>query len=218
MNKWLSRMGELIQDWQFLIHRDGWRAAWRQIGPEILALPYRRIEFVVVAYSLTQPIPEARARASVTVRPFTAADLDFVRREHLPSEAHLCAQRLARGHDGLAACIDGQIVGYAWSCTDTSLERVELPMMPGDVLFTDAFTAPAARGQGVQTVLSTARLRAAQENGYQRVIAYIKTDNAPSLAVWQKKMGATTIARITFTRIGPWRKTTCVNLTQEAQK
>lgn len=212
MKNWLNRMAEMVQDWRFLIRRDGWRAAWPTIFQEMIILPYRRIEFVVVAYPLTNPIPEARAKAQVEVRPFTANDLDFVRREHLPSEANLCAQRLARGHDGIAACIDGQIVGYAWSCTDTSLERVELPLAPGDVLFTDAFTAPAARGQGVQTVLSTARLRAAQEKGYRRVIAYIKTDNAPSLAVWQKKMGATTIARITFTRIGPWRKTNYVSI------
>lgn len=210
MRKWLDRIQEIIQDWRFLIRRDGWKAVWRQIGQEMMSLLYRRIEFVVMAYPLTQPIPDVHAKAPVKVRPFNAADLDFVRREHLPSEAHLCAQRLARGHDGVAACIDGQIVGYAWSSADASLERVDLRLAPGDVLFTDAFTAPAARGQGVQTVLSTARLHAAQEKGYLRVIAYIKTDNTPSLTVWQKKMGAATIARIIFTRIGLWRKTSYV--------
>jgi GNAT superfamily N-acetyltransferase len=208
-------MHELIEDWQFLIHRDGWKITWRQIGQEVISLSYRRIEFVVVARPLTQLIPEAWTKVPIEVRPFTAADLNFVHCEHLPSEAHLCSQRLERGHDGIAACIDGQIVGYAWSCADTSLERVELPLAPGDVLFTDAFTAPAARGQGVQTVLSAARLRAAQKKGYRRVVAYIKADNAPSLAVWQKKMGAATIARITFTRVGLWRKTTYVDVEQE---
>lgn len=217
MRKWFNRMSELIQDWRFLIRCDGWKAAWRQIGRDVISLPYRKIEFVVVARPLTQPIPDARSQVPVQVRSFTTADLDFVRREHLPSEACLCAQRLAHGHDGIAAYINGQIVGYAWSCTDASLERVALRFTPGDVLFTDAFTAPSARGQGVQTVLSAARLRAAQEKGHQRVIAYIEIHNAPSLAVWQKKMGAAVIARITFTRIGFWRKTTYTDVAQEVQ-
>ena len=202
-----NRFSIIWQDWRWRVQRDGWRAAWPHIRQEALTLPYRRIKFVVVARSLAQPLPDTRAKASITLRPFAAADLDFVRREYLPSEAHLCAQRLARGHDGIAACIDGQIVGYAWSCTDASLERVDLRFEPGDVLFTDAFTAPSARGRGVQTRLSKARLRAAQEQGYRRILAYIEVNNAPSLAVWQKKMNAEVIARITFTRVGLWRKT-----------
>jgi GNAT superfamily N-acetyltransferase len=207
----LSRLGELIEDWQFLLRRYGWKPAWRRISQDIIALPYRKLEFVVVARPLTLLIPDAHPKVAVDVRPFTAADFDFVRREHLPSEAHLCARRLERGHDGIAGCINGEIAGYAWSCTDTSLERVDLPLAPGDVLFTDAFTAPAARGQGVQTVLSTERLLAAQRRGYQRIVAYIEIHNAPSLAVWRKKMGASVINHITFTRVGLWRKTTYVD-------
>ncbi|MFP4393669.1 MAG: N-acetyltransferase family protein [Anaerolineales bacterium] len=205
-----NRFSIIWQDWRWRVRRDGWRAAWPHIRQEALTLPYRRIKFAVVARSLAHPLPETRPKAAITVRPFAADDLDFVRREYLPSEAHLCAQRLARGHDGIAACIEGQIVGYAWSCTDASLERVDLCFEPGDVLFTDAFTAPGARGQGVQTVLSKARLRAAQEKGYRRILAYIEVNNAPSLAVWQKKMNADVVAHITFTRIGLWRKTVYV--------
>ncbi len=205
--EWFDRFSELIQDWRLLVRRDGWRTVWRRIGQEVVSLPYRRITFAVVARSLALPVPDARPKVEIEVRPFTATDLDFVRREYLVSEAHLCARRLERGHNGVAACIDGQIVGYAWSCTDVSLERVDLALAPGDVLFTDAFTAPAARGRGVQSVLSAARLRAAQEKGQRRVIAYIDVHNAPSLAVWQKKMGAQVIAQITFTRIGFWRHT-----------
>jgi len=211
IREYANRIRELVQDWRFLIRRDGWRGTWRKIAQDALALPYRRIEFVVVARSLAQLLPEVRAKASITVQPFAVGDLDFVRCEHLPSEAQLCAQRLARGHDGIAACIDGQIVGYAWSCTDASLERVDLRFEPGDVLFTDAFTASRARGQGVHTTLSEARLRAAQEQGYRRILAYIEVNNAPSLNVWQKKMNADIVAHITFTRIGLWRKTTYID-------
>jgi GNAT superfamily N-acetyltransferase len=215
LREWPYRLSQLIQDWRFLIHRDGWKTAWHQMGQELISLPYRRIRFAVVARSLTQPVPDAHPKVPVQVRPFTTADLEFVYREHRPSEAHLCARRLERGHDGLAACIDGQVVGYAWSCTDASLERVDLRLAPGDVLLTDAFTAPSGRGQGVQTVLSVQRLHAAQEKGHRRTIAYIEIHNAPSLTVWQKKMGAQVIAHITFTRIGLWRKTTYVDNPQE---
>ena len=74
------------------------------------------------------------------------------------------------------------------------------------MLCTDAFTAPAFRGQGIQTTLSLARLRFFQDLGCKRAIAYIEVDNAPSLAVW-RKVEAQVVAHADFERVGPWRRT-----------
>lgn len=208
---WRQRLSEIWADWRLLVQRDGWRAAWPQIRRELLTLPYRRMEYLVLARPLDESLPPVQAKVPLEFRPFTPEDLEFVRREHLPTEAALCARHLALGHDGLAACLNGAIVGYAWSCADTSLERIELKLAPGDILLTDAFTAPAARGQGVQTALSLARLHAARARGYRRAITYIEIHNTPSLTVWQKKLGAIVLAHLIFRRVGFWRQTSYRN-------
>jgi GNAT superfamily N-acetyltransferase len=204
---WLKRFGELLEDWRCQLQRDGAKAILLLLWKEVLQLPYRRMGFVVFGYSLTNPLPEVKSRAVVEIRPFTAGDLDFVRREHLPSEANLCAQHMAHGHQGFVAFIEGKMAGYAWMSNDATLERVALRFEPGDILVSDAFTAPASRGKGVQAILTQARLQWAQEHGYRRVLAYIEIHNAPSLKVWREKMNAEIIAHIVFTRIGFWRRT-----------
>ena len=198
----------MIEDWQHLVRRDGAQVTWPRILREIVALPYRHLEFVLVARSLLEPPPQFTPKAPVEIRPFTAEDLDFARQENLPSEARLCARRLELGHQGTVACIDDHVAGYGWIAADCQLERISLALEPGDILFTDAFTAPAFRGKGLQTAITLARLRLAKAQGYTRCIAYIEVHNAPSLAVWQRKMGAEIVDRIAFTRIGFWRKTT----------
>jgi GNAT superfamily N-acetyltransferase len=202
----MSRLAELIADWAFLIRRGGYWASIGEIRRGILALPYRHIQYVVVARSLLTPLPELKPKVPLGIRPFRSADLKFVHRDNLPSEANLCRRRIELGHLGLVACIDGQAVGYAWGCTDSSLERVSLKFEPGDILCTDAFTVPVFRGKGVQTALSLARLRLFQGLGYKRVIAYIERHNDSSLAVW-RKVGAHESAKIQYHRIGFWRKT-----------
>ncbi len=210
--KWPRRLLELLENWRHLIRRDGWKLALPRIGAEIATLPYRYIPFVVVTRSLVDPLPDLHAKVALEIRMFERADLDFVRRENIPSEANLCARRLERGHYGLVACLEGNgcsastAVGYAWASTDLSLEKVDFELAPGDVLVTDAFTAPAYRGQGVQTALSLARLRLLRDQGYERALAYIETGNDASLAVW-RKMGAQVTARLDFVRIGFWRRT-----------
>jgi GNAT superfamily N-acetyltransferase len=176
------------------------------VAKAMAALPYRHIQFFVVSRSLLEPVPEPRPKISLEVQPFEHAHLDFVCREHPPSEANLCAQRLKQGHYGLVACHRGQAVGYGWGCTDASLERINLFLAPGEVLCTDAFTVKAYRNKGVQTALSLARWRLFKKLGFKKVIAYIEINNHPSLAVWQK-LGGQVVESIDFRRIGFWRKT-----------
>lgn len=206
LTNWINRLNELMEDWRYLHHQGGYKAALPQVIQEIMTLPYRHIRFRVIARTLLEPLPNLPPKIALEIRPFTADDLSFVRHTHRPSEARLCAHRLKRGHYGLVACVEGKPAGYGWGCDDTSLEKIALRLEPTDVLCTDAFTAPAFRGQGIQTTLSLARLRHFQSIGYQRALAYIAVQNAPSLAVWHK-LGAIEISRIDFRRIGFWRHT-----------
>jgi GNAT superfamily N-acetyltransferase len=205
--RWVSRLAELIEDWNYLIQRDGWRSALPAVGQEIVRLPYRRLKLVVIARSLLEPLPDLQPKIALEIREFEPTDLDFVRQMYRPSEARACARRLAHGHKGLLALHKGQPVGYAWGCAEVepTLERVRLKLNPGDMLCVDAYTAPPFRSQGVQTALTLARVRLFRDLGYCRAITYIKRRNYPPLAVW-RKIGGQIVGYIDFNRIGPWRR------------
>jgi GNAT superfamily N-acetyltransferase len=206
--QWISRLAEFIEDWNYLIRRDGWRGALPAIGQELVRLPYRHMKFFIVARSLLDPLPDLQPKTAFEIREFGSADLDLVRHMDRPSEARLCARRLAHGHKGLLALHKGQPAGYAWASdkVELTLERVHLKLKPGDMICVDAYTFPAFRRQGVQTALALARFRLFRDMGYQRAVTYIEVRNYPSLHVWQKKMGSQVIGHVEFVRIGPWRQ------------
>jgi hypothetical protein len=204
--EFVSRISELIKDWVYIIRRDRDRSSLVQVAREIVNLPCRRIRYVFVARSLVKPFPDLRVKCPIEIRPFERGDLEYVRRANRPSEAKLSARRLEYGHFGLIASIENSVAGYAWACTDAKLEKIDIHLMPDDVLCTDSFTSPDFRGRGVHSSLSLGRLRFFQELNYKRAVAYIEASNEPSLSVW-KKLEATPIVEIEFTRIGFWRKT-----------
>ena len=205
---WISRLAELVQDWSYLAQRDCLMSALPGIAQEIAQLPYRHLRFLIMARSLSEPLPLLRPKIAIEIRPLEQTDVELVQQIDRPSEARASALRLALGHQGLIALCHSQPVGYAWGCAkvEPNLERVHLELEPGDALFVDAYTVPAFRGKGIQTALKLARFRLFHELGFQRVIAYIEENNAPSLASW-RKVGAQVVQRIDFKRIGPWRRT-----------
>jgi GNAT superfamily N-acetyltransferase len=204
----ITRLAEFWEDWKYLIWRDGARSALPAIGLEVAQLPYRRTSLLLLARSLLEPLPDLQPKTTLDVRPFTQTDLDLVREIDRPSEARLCARRLERGYVGLLALHENHPAGHAWACIkmDPRLERVHPRLEPGDVLCADVYTNPAFRGQGVQTALTLARFRLFRDLGYRRAISYIETRNAPSLAVWQRKLGSVTIGQIDFLRVGLWHR------------
>jgi GNAT superfamily N-acetyltransferase len=202
----LSRLGELIADWKYLFLQNGAKPALALVGSEIARLPYRHLKFHVFAHSLSDPLPDLKSKIPLEIRPLERNDLFLLRKIERPSEVNLSEKRLAHGHKGLIALYQGQPAGYAWGCpeVDPQLERVHLTLAPGDVLLTDVFTSPPFRGQGIQTTLTLERFRLFRDLGYQRAISYIEIHNAPSLAVWQRKLGSPIIGHVDFIRIGFW--------------
>ncbi|MBN1224694.1 MAG: hypothetical protein JXB23_15720 [Candidatus Aminicenantes bacterium] len=172
-----------------------------------MQLPYRHIEFLVFARVLDDSIPDIRSKISLEIKQFGFSDLESVRRVNRPSEANLCARRLAAGHMGLIAFHNSRLAGYAWGCgeIDPKIESVRPNLDPGDVLCVDAFTPQAFRNQGVQTALTLARFRMFREQGFLRAVSFIDTSNHPSLAVW-KKLEARIVSNLDFKRIGIWCK------------
>jgi RimJ/RimL family protein N-acetyltransferase len=202
----IIRLSELTEDWKYVTRRDGFMSSMSLVLTDIVRLPYRHLRFYILARSLLEPFSDYQPKANLQIRPFEESDLEYVRQIDRPSEAMLCARRLAQGQKGLVAFCDGQPVGYAWGSTDTHtrLERVHPKLCPGDVLCTDSYTSPLFRGVGIQTALTLARFYLFRELGFNRVISYIEVSNTPSLAVWQRKFTSQSIGTIDFKRIGPW--------------
>jgi GNAT superfamily N-acetyltransferase len=203
----IRRLFEFTEDWEYFIGRDGFKSSVPLILSDVARLPYRHLRFLLFAHSLLDPfIDDWQPKIKLLIRPFDQADLEWVRQIDRPSEARLCAQRMAQGQHGLVAFYDGQLAGYTWGSTDilSRLERVHPKLCPGDVLCTDSYTFPGFRGQGIQTALTLARFRLFQELGHCRAISYIEIRNKPSLAVWQRKLNSQIIGTIDFSRFGPW--------------
>jgi GNAT superfamily N-acetyltransferase len=202
----VQRLGEIFEDWQAFAARDGLGTSTRAILTDLGQLPYRRLHFLVLARSLVEPLPEPPAVPGLEIHPFGEDDLARVRQIDRISEAKLSAERLAQGHKGLFAMLDGQPAGYCWGTTDpqTRLERVHPTLADGDVLCTDAYTAPAFRGRGIQTALTIARFELFRGLGCRRAICTIERENKPSLAVWQRKLNSQVIGTIDFMRVGAW--------------
>jgi GNAT superfamily N-acetyltransferase len=200
-----SRLAELSEDWKSTLAQNG-KQAVPAVLSEIIKLPYRHLRFSIFAFPLTRPLPDLKPKIPLEIRQFSQADVELVRKIDRPSEARACARRLACGQLGLIAFSQGRPAGYAWGCTEIveDLERVHIQLLSGDVLCTDAFTAPSFRGKGIQTALALARFQLFQGLGSARAICYIEENNQSSLAVWQKKLNCEMIGRIDFQRIGPW--------------
>ena len=203
-----NRLAELIEDWDYLIDQDGLWRALPTISQEIARLPYRHLKFFIFQRSLSEALPVIPSKIDIKIRPFKQSDLQLVKEMVRPSEVKQNQRHLESGHKGLIAIYKDQPVGYAWGCADINpeIEKVPIHLEPGDVLFTDVFTNPPFRGKGVQTALSLARFEMFRELEFSRAICYIEIHNAPSLAVWQRKLGVQKTGSIDFLRIGPWYK------------
>jgi ribosomal protein S18 acetylase RimI-like enzyme len=201
-----KRFYELLEDWRYYFRTYTWRYALTQTGKQLLELPYRRIHYLMFVRLLSDPLPRLKSLPEITIRQIKSADLKAIEKIDRPSEARLCAHRLAMGHIGLIAESDQHIAGYAWACNqvEPTIERVNLCLSEGDFLCTDAFTAPAYRGRGIHTMLTLTRFKIMQALGYQRAICYIEKHNSPSIRTW-RKLGGQHIGDIEYIRLGSRR-------------
>ncbi len=201
-----KRLAEFIEDWRYLIKRDGVRLVTREIATDIVRLPFRHLQFKILEYPLSDPLPEIAPKIDLVIRPFEFNDLEKVKNLNRPSEAKQCERHLNNGHRGLVATYQGEVAGYAWGGPEMKpkLEKIPVQLSPGDVLCTDVFTVPSFRRKGIQTALSLARFQLFKELGFQNAVCYIEARNTPSLVVWQKKLGAKITGKIDFLRILSW--------------
>jgi ribosomal protein S18 acetylase RimI-like enzyme len=202
----LTVIVDRVRDCNVIIAQEGWWRGLLRIVKEFLALPFQRIEYVVRARPLTEPILVPQPRLPITIRLATMADLDKFDGAATFSEIKAYAKRFARGHICFIALYQDRLVGYNWAATevDLELERAAVRLQPGDAYSGYAFTVPAYRGQGIVPALAAHRFRYLQEIGCQRAIAIVDVKNHAALAAG-RKVGYQEIGRATYRRILWWR-------------
>ena len=124
----IERLAELIEDWRFLIRRDGLISTMPLVTKEIAQLPYRHLMFWIFARSLDEPLPVLPPKLPIEIRSFKETDLKLIKEVNRPSEARLCAQRLERRHYGLIAMNQLQVAGYAWGCAEIDPQMEQFPL------------------------------------------------------------------------------------------
>jgi len=198
----MRRIGALIQDVRALVAQGNWRAAWQRTWQMLVTAPYRRIEFIVFARSLEQPIPEVQPLVPVTIRLATLEDIPRFKKIVPPSAVRRFARRMAHSRFCFIALYHADIVAYCWATPEVSLEvdNMNLNLEPHDIYFDDAYTVPTYRRRKLQTAVHLYRMRYVKQMGFRRAILIVDVHNYASLALVQK-LGYRAIGRMTFTRI-----------------
>jgi len=203
----LERFVELIDDWSYIAQHEGRSSSLLAMLKKMTGLLYHRNQFVVMACSLLEPLPDLRPKIELEIRAFEPSDLSLLTGCDFPSDIRLCAQRLKYGHLGVLALAQDQVAGYAWTytSTQTALDRIRFDLSSKEVLFLSDYTVPTFRGLGVHTAMTLRRLQIFQELGYQNAFACVDSKNGPSLAVY-RKVGGYPNGVIQDLGVGPWRR------------
>ena len=207
--KWYHRLAELIEDWRNNFKVYPWRHALSAMFKRLLQLPYRHTHYLVFAIPLPENLPDLSAfhfADSTVIRRFVSQDVAEVAKISRPSEARLCAKRLARGQIGLSAIHNNRLVGFSWACAeiDPTIDKFEFNLEPLDYFALHAYTSPSFRRRGIQTSMALTQYKIFSEMGYKRAICHIRKNNQPSQQ-HVRNIGGYQVGDINFVRIGPWR-------------
>jgi ribosomal protein S18 acetylase RimI-like enzyme len=208
--KWNHRLAELIEDWRNNFKVYPWRRALSAMFKRLLQLPYRHTHYLIFAVPLPENLPDLsdfHFADSTVIRRFESQDISEVAKISRPSEAKLCAQRLARGQVGLSAIHNNQLVGFSWACAeiDPTIDKFGFSLGPLDYFTLHAYTSPPFRRKGIQTSMALAQYKIFSEMGYKRAICHIRENNRPSQQ-HVRNIGGYQVGDIEIIRIGPWRR------------
>ena len=110
--------------------------------------------------------------------------------------------RLRAGRTCLLALRDGRALGYTWISPRVETDIEFLPLaLPDDAAYLwDLFVIKAARGLGIGSALTGARLAFARDAGYGLGWRAISPDNQPSVRTAEKTGAVRILGVITFAR------------------
>jgi GNAT superfamily N-acetyltransferase len=196
----------LLLDTFVVFKKKGVQAGLANLGKVLRRIFYTRLELVLLAKSLSigesplEPLPGLIIRQVKEKEELAVMD-DWVG----PKKAARFRRVFDDGSVAFLAWQDGQLAGWGWIAyeIDPEVNRVHIPLPPGDATLYDLFVLPAYRGQGIAQRLVACRLQLLRAQGYKRAVISCSKGDIPALKLAQKA-GYTRIGESCHTRFLFW--------------
>lgn len=168
---------------------------------------YRYVVFV--AMDLTRPALEVPHGPPLEMRLLQPDDVEaYARSRGRPVETVPALRRLEEGHVCVAAWLDGAIVSTAWYAFDSvrvdEIDRV-LRLAPDEAYVYDSYTVESLRGLSIAALRGRWAIEHFRGLGFKRTVGWVSPKNLPAFGP-ARKLGADTLGRAGFFRLGPWRR------------
>jgi len=168
-------------------------------------LGYRRI--LLLERLLDEPIADPAPALPVEFAMLGEHEIDNYLALRPDADPAQVADQLATGGTCATLRHEGRIVSACWSAAppywSRYLER-SMPVEPGDVYLTDAWTDARYRGRALAHALCLHQLHRFRASGFRRAVRGTIPENSSALRV-HAKSGFRPIAMLVRIRIGPWR-------------
>ena len=175
--------------------------AWRVVG----RAGWRRA--VLIEHPLHPPPTVRPARVPIEVGVARREDTqDYVGLRPWRAAAQL-HERMDAGHRWFVARVDGRVTAARWVAVDSGhMEETgfSFPLAPDEAYVYDAFTAPAARRQGISRALLGAVLARLSAEGRRRALNAYRPEDPAGRALMHD-LGEP-IAMVHGWRLGPWHR------------
>lgn len=177
------------------LERDGgWKGILRrELRAKRLKL-YGKTEMVFLVDALDDDPPHLRVPEGIRIEPYAGPDWDRFRELAGPGQRRLYARRIAAGRKLLVAWRADEPVGVTWMVGNhatMALDGMTLALPEGWAYAYQLFVHPGARGGGLGSALTNARMHYARELGYNRLTRMIRKKNTPALRSAARAKGST---------------------------
>lgn len=172
----------------------------------IAELGYRRT--ALLERPLDEPIPDGPKVDGVEFAQIGADRLDEYLAYRTGSERDAVAALFADGAQCHVLRRHGEIVSSCWATEHprpSNYIRMAVPMEPGDVYMTDAWTHADHRGHAYAHILCLHQLRVFRDRGCRRAIRLTIPENVSALRA-HAKSGFRPVAIVGSVRVGPWQR------------
>jgi GNAT superfamily N-acetyltransferase len=175
-------------------------SALAELRMRVVTTLYRRVHVMACDLSTVEPIePDVEVRIARLTRDDVEAYARF--RPRAPFD-----DRLAKGHEIVAAWLGDRIVHAAWIATGRGpasyLDR-DLVLAPDELLVYDSFTSPDHRGMAIAPARMSHVFREYRKRGYRRCLAIVAVENEGGRRAMESG-GYRAIGRYACLRAGRW--------------
>lgn len=161
----------------------------------------------MLARDLRAVVPAVAPRTAVSLVSLGRDEPDLVRVLGDAPGREAFADRLAQGHLGALALLNGRIVGYAWVGFDLWEFReigVAVRLQPTECFLYDLYTEPALRGGSIGSALVAVSMNDAIRRGYRTMYCRVGRSNAASYALFTRLGFERVVDILGLTLFGSW--------------